>query len=219
MNDPITIKALNGAVYQMVRASKPGQHPVLLLHGWTGNETNMWNLASMLDTGGLMVSVRGFFPAGEGYSWIEHAEKNFSRMDSYNGAVETLEMVIRDVIVRTGMDRHDLVMLGFSQGAAMAFAAGRSFSYKPQGIIAASGFLPEGNLDGLEKIQVFWGHGIKDEIVALETAQVGVDRLRAAGIPVQFCQADIGHKISHQCLRGVQDWIKQLPVEEHFLHS
>jgi len=219
MDDPVTITAMNGAVYQMVQPRKPGQRPVLFLHGWTGRETNMWALASVVDTGGLLISVRGFFPAGEGYSWIDNAGENYASLDAYYPSVEKLDMVIRDVIVRTGMDRHELVLLGFSQGAAMAFASIRLFEYKPAGIIAASGFLPEGDLDGFDSVPVFWGHGTQDEIIPLETANADVERLRSVNIPVQFCQSDIGHKISHKCLRGVQEWMKQLPAEGHHFSS
>ncbi len=219
MDEPITITAMNGSIYQMVPAKKPGCKSILLLHGWTGDETSMWTLASLLETGGLMASMRGIFPADPGgYSWVDEVGGGLSALEAFDPAVEALDMVLRDIIVRTGMDLHRLVLAGFSQGAALALAAARKFSYKPAGVIAISGFLPDGDLDGLES-PVFWGHGSQDEIIPIETAREGVGRLEGHGLKVHLCESDIGHKISHHCLRGVQEWIGQLPVEENHLHG
>ena len=220
MDDPIKIQAMNGATYMMLQARKPDRKSVLLLHGWTGDETSMWTLASMFDTGGLIASVRGFHKAEPGgYSWVEEMGSGLSGMDAFAASAEKLDVVVRDIIVRTGMDRHQLVLAGFSQGAAMALAAAKYFSYKPAGVVAASGFLPEGDVSGLEEVQVFWGHGRNDDIIPITTARDGAARLASQGIEVAFCETDAGHKISHQCLRGLEDWIEALPVEEHHLHG
>jgi phospholipase/carboxylesterase len=97
--------------------------------------------------------------------------------------------------------------MGFSQGAALAFAAAQG-GMKVAGIIALAGFVPYGDLQGLENVPVFWGHGTHDELVPVERARKDVKRLLDGAAEVHFCEADVGHKLGIECTRGLKHWLR-----------
>jgi predicted esterase len=106
-----------------------------------------------------------------------------------------------------------LVMMGFSQGAALAFVAAhlsKKLSLRNvDGVIALAGFLPTGDLGRLDGVSVFWGHGTRDEQIPIKTAYSGIRRLEALGAQVAFCEADVEHKLGVECLRGLRQWMQE----------
>jgi predicted esterase len=54
----------------------------------------------------------------------------------------------------------------------------------------------------------FVAHGTKDELIPLERAVQAVEQLNAAGAQVTFCEAEVGHKLSADCLRGLETFFK-----------
>ena len=98
--------------------------------------------------------------------------------------------------------------MGFSQGAALAFAIATQSELKPVAMIVASGFIPKGDLTGLRDISVFWGHGSHDEWIPIERAKREAKRLADMGLSVSFCETDVGHKLGLECLEGLREWLK-----------
>jgi predicted esterase len=70
-----------------------------------------------------------------------------------------------------------------------------------------AGHLPQGDLSRLSGLPVFWGHGARDELIPVTGARKDVARLRAAGARVQYCEADVTHKLGSACLRELKQWI------------
>jgi predicted esterase len=113
---------------------------------------------------------------------------------------------VRDDLVAELNDPIKVVLMGFSQGAALAFAS--SSDLKPDGIVAIAGFLPAGDIKHLSSVPVFWGHGIRDDHVPIMRAREDVARLRKAGAEVAFCEVDVGHKLGVECAQGMERWLK-----------
>jgi predicted esterase len=80
---------------------------------------------------------------------------------------------------------------------------------RPAGIIALAGFLPEGDLSKLAGIPIYWGHGSRDEFVPVQRAEKDVQRLSSVNNDVEFCQADVGHKLGVECARGLKEWFSR----------
>jgi predicted esterase len=107
-------------------------------------------------------------------------------------------------------------LMGFSNGTAMSFAAAMTpISPPPAGIIAISGHLPEGDLSLLKGIPVYWGHGIRDAFIPIDTARSDAERLRQEAVPVTYCEADVGHKLGAECLNNLRSWFRvEFPAAE-----
>jgi phospholipase/carboxylesterase len=100
-------------------------------------------------------------------------------------------------------------VMGFSQGAAVSSAL--AFLYPPRigkvGILA--GFVPSGLEDlvsqqPLEGKPFFVAHGTKDDRVTVDRARASIEILEGAGAQVTYCEDDVGHKVSINCLRALK---------------
>lgn len=200
----------NGWLYLYRPPTRTGILPILLLHGLTGDEQSMWVLQSALPGGGLLAAPRGVFESDlGGYSWLPPDVEYPVEVTKFQPAVAYLDTIVADLQRRFNVSRQDLLLMGFSQGSAAAFATALEWaadSRPPAGIIAVAGILPKTDFDILSTIPVYWGHGVKDHLVPVERAREAVERLRNHGVEVDYCEADVGHKLGAACLKGVQDW-------------
>ncbi len=181
------------------RLKEGGGAPIILLHGLTGDEDSMWPFLSALPAGRPVAAPRAPYAWPEGgYSWVEGPRRG---LDAYAPASRALA----DLIETLGPGQP--ILVGFSQGAAMAFAATALLDIDPLAVVALSGLVPQGILAGLRDKPVFWAHGLRDDRVPIEAARGDVRRLRDAGAQVEFCESDVGHKVGVECLRGLRTWL------------
>jgi len=194
----------------------PGPSPrlLLLIHGLTGDENVMWVFARDLPAHYWMVAPRAPHTAQpSGYSW---RPPPFETMDgpSLEQLKQNAEALIRLVdayAASAGIEASTFDVMGFSQGAAMSNVL--AFLYPNRvgktGILA--GFIPHGleelvSQRPLEGKSFFVAHGTKDERVTVERARSSVALLEQAGAEVTYCEDDVAHKVSLNCLRALKEF-------------
>lgn len=211
MTDPKLIETPASGLPYMVRAARDDSAPsFVLLHGLTGDEKVMWVIESALPAGGLMVSPRAPYPAeGGGRSWIETSAGQSASLDDFEPAIRLVRKWLGELKDSKALVPANTYLVGFSQGAAFSFALVAQDALRPAGIIALAGFLPEGDLSGLTSVPVYWGHGRQDDIVSPERARGDVEKLEKLGVKVRYCEAEVGHKVGLECMRGLKDWLQQ----------
>jgi predicted esterase len=58
---------------------------------------------------------------------------------------------------------------------------------------------------------VFVAHGTTDEVLSIEKARKGVNRLRSIGLTVTFVEEEgVGHKVGVQGMRALKEWVSSL---------
>jgi predicted esterase len=189
--------------------------PIVMLHGLSGDENVMWSLESALPPEGLVVTPRGPHPQRQGgYAWNPIIKAWPPLVSEFTEAIDRLERLFDYLQSEYAMPRDRVVLMGFSNGTAMSFAAAMApLSQTPAGIIAISGHLPEGDLTPLSGVPVYWGHGSKDTFIPIDIALADAERLRASDVPVTFCEADVGHKLGAHCLKDLRSWFDlEFPV-------
>jgi len=209
VTEPRFIPGLTGGlVYQLRVGIDPAVPPVIMLHGKGGDEKVMWVLEGVLPKGGIVASPRGpnLLPEG-GYQWKESTNGEWPSIMDFARAGEALFRTVDDLERRFGLDSNHLVFMGFSQGAALAFAGAALGMLHPAALVSLAGYLPEGDINLLQGLQVFWGHGLRDDLVPIARAREDVTRLRSVGADVHYCEADIGHKLGVECARGLDLWL------------
>jgi phospholipase/carboxylesterase len=178
-----------------------------MLHGLGGNEHSMWALDSALPGDALIVSPRGLFPMGaESNSWVIPSLTGWPTVHDFESSVRALVQMTKELEAEASLDRENLILMGFSQGAALAFTAAPELA--PAALIAAAGFIPQGDLPGLHGLPVFWGHGSFDEWIPITRARKEVKVLLELGAEVDFCETDVGHKLGLECLQGLRKWLR-----------
>ncbi len=183
---------------------------VLLLHGLTGDENSMWVFTHKLPKDFLLIALRAPYPSPMGgYSWVE----NFGRV-GWPG-VDDFRPAIDQILEFTGAwagppaDFTKFRVMGFSQGAALAYAMALVYPGRVQAVAGLSGFMPEGvkqEIQGnpLTGIPIFASHGTQDTLVPVARARQGVRLLQEFGAMVTYCEDDVGHKLSANCFNGVE---------------
>ena len=214
-----------------IQARRPkgeGPHPVLLLlHGWTGDETSMWAFTSRLPKDHLLLAPRGLYPAPfGGYGWHPPRQGGWAGVKDFLPAVDALaDLLFTPLDLSSSVDQRSLLenadlttvsLLGFSQGAALAFTFALTYPEHVRMLGGLAGFLPEGAEElsasqPLTGIPTFLAHGTRDELVPVQRARQAVEVLQQAGAQVQYCEDDVGHKLSTNCFKALQAFFTQQP--------
>jgi len=203
-----------GRTLRIRESPDPSPRLLLLIHGLTGDENVMWVFARDLPAHYWMVAPRAPHTAQpSGYSW---RPPPFETMDgpSLEQLKQNAEALIRLVdayAASVGIEASTFDVMGFSQGAAMSNVL--AFLYPNRvgktGILA--GFIPHGleelvSQRPLEGKSFFVAHGTKDERVTVERARSSVALLEQAGAKVTYCEDDVAHKVSLNCLRALKEF-------------
>lgn len=169
----------------------------------------MWVFAPRLPKNAILLAPRGIYTApGGGYGWHIHRHNQFPWVDDFQNAIEALlELLTENNFPQA--DLTDIHMVGFSQGAALAYAFALQHPAKVADVVGLSGFLPEGasalarNRPLLGK-RVFIAHGALDDQVPVTLARQAAEILERAGAQVSYCEDNVGHKLSASCFRGLE---------------
>lgn len=191
---------------------------MLLIHGLTGDENSMWVFARNLSPEYWMVSPRAPYPSEMeqgGYSWRPSAgdAEERSSLEQLRDSAEALIRLVDDYSASVQIDAKTFDVLGFSQGAAMCSSLAFLYPERIRKVGILAGFVPGGleelvSQRPLEGKPFFVAHGTKDERVSIEHARASMEILEQAGAHVTYCEDDVGHKVSVNCLRALKDFFK-----------
>lgn len=184
---------------------------LVMLHGWTGDENSMWIFANRIPENYKIISPRGPFqtPLG-GYGWGDHIKNRWPTVDDFQPAIEGLITLLQSRELQVNQSK-SFSLMGFSQGAALAYSLAFAYPGRIDKLAGLSGFFPEptngtsiaGSLDGKE---IYVAHGLKDEMVPVEKGRRVVEALKRSGADVIYCEEDVGHKLSSGCFRGLGEY-------------
>ncbi len=211
------IKLISIGDWQMRVEQPAGVEPfpvILMLHGWTGDENSMWVFRMRLPKHALLVAPRGLYgnPSGSGYGWHAEISKPWPWVSDFQPAVEKLFTTVSIRNFPSG-DFSTLHLIGFSQGAALAYSMAIMYPERITTLVGLSGFMPDGasaylGAGRLGGLPVFVAHGTQDELVPVEKARSSVGLLQDAGADVTYCEDAVGHKLSISCFRGLEAFYK-----------
>jgi phospholipase/carboxylesterase len=207
---------IDGWTMRVRRPAGVGPFPViLLLHGWTGDENSMWVFASRLPMDAMLIAPRALYPATSGgYSWHPPISKPWPLLDDFQNAVEKIFTTISRDYFPDG-DFSNLHLMGFSQGAALAYSMAIIKPERVTSLAGLSGFLPDGasawlSVGRLQGMVVFVAHGTQDERVPVDKARMSVELLEHAGALVTYCEDNVGHKLSAKCFHGLEAFYQKI---------
>lgn len=105
------------------------------------------------------------------------------------------------------------VLAGFSQGCAMALLTGLRHGERLAGIAGLSGYLPLAQHTAAERSDasaltpIFMGHGVQDEVVAIERGRASRDLLAQQGYAVEWHEYAMGHSVSLDEIADLNRWL------------
>ncbi|HUJ56150.1 MAG TPA: hypothetical protein VLW49_09215 [Gaiellaceae bacterium] len=179
-------------------AAGEAEGALVLLHGRGADENDLFPLFDALDP---ERRLHGYTPRGPfslppgGAHWYVLGGIGTPERETFATSFGALSELL------DGLPYERLVLGGFSQGCAMAYALalfrGRP---RPEALLALSGFIPrvEGFELGLEppfpRIAIV--HGAYDEMIPVEWGRAARETLTAAGAEVVYHESAVGHTIA-----------------------
>jgi phospholipase/carboxylesterase len=181
------------------------QQRLVLLHGWGADADDLLDLGSLLV--GPEVSVVALrapepHPYGSGRQWYGLQPIDWSQLPA---AREALRLRLEDLANSVPLAR--TVLLGFSQGGAMALDVGSSLPLA--GIVACSGYPHEGWQPGAAVAPVLLSHGREDPVVPYAASEAVQEQLRAAGHSAELLAFNGGHTIDAAVLPQISAFVRQ----------
>ncbi len=187
------------------------QRLMLLLHGYQGNENVMWVLTKPLPEDYYLLAPRAPKKMGDDqFSWHQIAPQ-WPGMEVYQDLTEQLLARVDQWLEREKLNISTFDVMGFSQGAVMAYALALLHPERTNRVAALAGFIPQAwqsspNPDVFSRKAFFVAHGTQDDIIPIAKARQAADWLNENGAQVTFCEAEIGHKLSANCFNGLGEF-------------
>ena len=210
----------NNWTMRVQHASREPARFMLLLHGWTGDENSMWIFTRKFPDDLWIVAPRGPHSSEQGgYSWrplqsVQDADWGLPTLSDLKPAADSLIRLVDAFSASVGVDATKFDVAGFSQGGALTNVLTLLYPARIRKAAVLAGFMPDGADDLIDRHvldgkQFFVAHGEKDKLVPLARAQRSIELLEQAGAQVTFCDADVGHKLSADCLRGLETFFRE----------
>ena len=200
-----------GLIYRYQMPSGPGPYPTaVMLHGRFGTEDVMWVFRKTIPQPWLVVAPRAPLPDEGYFSWLLQPPDKWPDLAAFTPAVEALTRFLRALPSLYNADPERIYLLGFSQGAAVAFATALMIPKLVRGVAGLVGFAPEvppeqvaGKLDGMP---AFIAAGTQDRTVPYDRAQHAAELLRRAGPEEEYNKYTTGHKIPADGIKDLRAW-------------
>lgn len=216
------MKELNGINYLERKPRKLlDKNPLLLLiHGYGSNEEDLFSFAEDIPDEFHIISVRGIYTLSFGmYGWYEIDFVNMQKfnnvpqgIDSRNELVEFID----EITSSENLDRENVFVFGFSQGAILSYSIALNFPDKIKNIACLSGY-PELDFIGeinpekdYSKLNFFISHGTDDMVIPVEWARKGKPLLDGLNIKNEYHEYRSGHGLVPQNYFDLMKWLKAL---------
>lgn len=193
-----------------------GDRPPLLvlLHGRGADEEDLAPLTDEIDGRFLTLSPRAPFPfsSGGGYTWYEFDAAGTPDPTMFRSSCDRLLQFLRDAIAGYPVDPRRVYLLGFSMGTVMAHAIALTQPGMLRGIVANSGYVPEGaspgfRWDALAGLDVLITHGTFDPVLPVAMGRRSQELYRASEARLDYREYAMGHQISQESLNDLSAWL------------
>jgi phospholipase/carboxylesterase len=175
----------------------------------------MWVFASTIPADWLILAPRGIRqdPAG-GYAWHPRQRDEWPPLDTFNAAVTAITRFIRALPEAYNADPDQVYLMGFSQGAAAAYATAMRHPGIMSGIAGLVGFVPvqcEAAVEtaALKGLPIFMAVGKEDPYIPYSRAENCARTLRETGAELAYREYATGHRLNAQGLRDLKAWWKE----------
>jgi phospholipase/carboxylesterase len=188
-------------------AAEEAAGALVLLHGRGADENDLFPLLDELDP---VRRLHGYTPRGPlslppgGAHWYVLGGLGTPERETFSASYAALAEFL------DGLPYERLVLGGFSQGCAMAYALalfrGRP---RPDALLAMSGFIP--SVDGFELDlespfpRIAIAHGVFDQVIPVQWGRAARDALEEAGADVIYRESPIEHWIDPDVIPLLRD--------------
>jgi phospholipase/carboxylesterase len=150
-------------------------------------------------------------------AWYDIRDMNLASRADAEGVAESVAQA-EALIAREGergFPPSRVLLAGFSQGGAIALAAGIARAQPLAGLVALSTYLPMAPaqaqaalVPGVARPPVFMAHGQFDPVVPITGGEMSAAALRQFGFDVQWHRYPMQHSVCAEEIRDLGDWMQ-----------
>lgn len=190
---------------------------IIAMHGRGADEKDLAPVVLALEIPDLLlVTPRApfAFPYG-GYAWYNLGQDGAPDQESFRTSLGLLQKFVEEVKAGYPVDTKRLILLGFSQGGMMAYAAAFANPSAFRAIVALSGFVPYRShmplkLSNLAGFPVFISHGSNDPLIPVRFGREAAKLLTDAEADVTYREYSMGHEIREETIRDLKQWMPKV---------
>jgi phospholipase/carboxylesterase len=192
---------------------------LIMLHGYGSDENDLFSFASELPEEFFIISAKAphsMFPYGNAWYAINfNAEKG--KWSDNEQAIESRDRIakfIDEAIENYPVNKDNITLLGFSQGAILSYSLALTYPEKVKNIIALSGYIntdivPENiNKKSLSHLSFYCSHGSVDQVIPVEWARKSPEILESLGINYKYSEFPVGHGVAPQNFYEFRSWLE-----------
>ncbi len=205
--------------------SKPATHTIIWLHGLGANGNDFVSIVSELSLPDS-VAIRFIFPHApfraisiyQGQrmrAWFDIHSRDIDRYVEKSDFDASIDQIAKIIDIEKGaISTEKIFLAGFSQGAAIALAAGLSYPETLGGVMSLSGCLPHAetwfaNNTVNKKLPVFLAHGTEDDILPIALSEMTAATLKEKDFSVTFHKYPMAHTVCDKEVRDISEWIAE----------
>ncbi len=205
---------------------KEGERPPVLvvLHGYGTDEYDLLPIAEQIGGEFLIISLQGPIdrPNG-GHAWYDliQTERGIIPDDlTRHESEEMLVAALPRIIEQEGGDANRVVLMGFSQGAAVIYSLLIVYDLKNYGItpiasINMSGYIPRDILEAIsakrfDGFPFFISHGEFDELIPMQALGEAEKLLTRQGADVTARMYPMGHGVLPETVEDIISWLGKI---------
>src|SRR5690606_6050004 len=191
---------------------------LIMLHGYGSDEADLYSFSGELPDDIFIISVQAPIAMQPyGYAWysINFDEEKGKWSDDVQAKASTnlIAKFIDEAVATYPVNKNNVTLLGFSQGAILSYAVALTYPEKVKNIIALSGYinkeiLPE-HLDKTDfsNLDFYCSHGSADQVILVDWARQTAPFLEALNIKHVYSEFPVGHGVAPQNFREFKEWL------------
>jgi len=182
---------------------------LLLLHGYGSNAEDLFSFAQELPKNCYVISLQAPHSLMySSYAWyainFDADENKFSDIAQAKESVVLIKNQIKQFCSELPIDKDNVTLIGFSQGAILSYAVAFSFPELVKNVVALSGYINKEMADenylknNFSHLSIFASHGTVDQVIPVDWARKTPIILDNLNIKNTYKEYPVGHGIAPQ---------------------
>jgi phospholipase/carboxylesterase len=192
---------------------------LLLLHGYGSNAEDLFSFAEELPKNCYLISLQAPHSLMYGsYAWyainFDANENKFSNIAQAKESVVLIKNQIKQFCSEFPIDKENVTLIGFSQGAILSYAIAFSYPELVKNVVALSGYINKemADVDYLKNdfshLSIFSSHGCVDQVIPVDWARKIPIILNNMNIKNTYKEYPVGHGIAPQNFFDLKKFIE-----------
>jgi phospholipase/carboxylesterase len=191
---------------------------LIMLHGYGSDENDLFSFASELPEELFIISVRAPYTLQPyGHAWYAiNFDAVQGKWSDNEQAIESRDLIAQFIDEATAnypVNKHNVTLLGFSQGTILSYAVALTYPEKIKNVVALSGYINKDILPNNLEVQdysnldFYCSHGSVDQVIPVEWARQTPPFLNVMHIKHQYSEFPVGHGVAPQNFYELKNWL------------